>query len=139
MYRTFLSAGLFFCFCVLNALELNCSFDKPLPQGVSVAGTVQKIRGAASGNDPSDGGIFQKMRQRHLAVIRMQMGDHDEGNFCTYEFRCALEFSGVAFADRVAGIHHPESAASRGKEVGGGSEEKNKRMILFRRHFQIAE
>lgn len=45
MYRIFLSAGIFFCFCVLNALELNCSFDKPLPTGVSVAGTVQKING----------------------------------------------------------------------------------------------
>ena len=43
MYRIFLSAGIFFYFCVLNALELNCSFDKPLPTGVSVAGTVQKI------------------------------------------------------------------------------------------------
>ena len=47
MYRTILSAGLFFCFCALSALELNCSFDRALPKGVSVAGTVQKMNGEA--------------------------------------------------------------------------------------------
>lgn len=45
MNKAFLSAGLFCCLWILNALELNCNFDRELPRGVSVAGTVQKING----------------------------------------------------------------------------------------------
>ena len=45
MYKSFLLTAILSCSFFVNALELNCTFDRALPKGVTVAGTVQKKDG----------------------------------------------------------------------------------------------
>ena len=45
MYKFFLLTAFGLFFNIAGALELNCTFDRELPSGVSVAGAVQKENG----------------------------------------------------------------------------------------------
>ena len=47
MYKSFLLTAILSCSFFVNALELNCTFDRALPKGVTVAGTVQKKDGVS--------------------------------------------------------------------------------------------
>lgn len=47
MCKYFLLAVLFLCSFWVNAFELNCNFDRNLPEGVSVSGTLKKENGVA--------------------------------------------------------------------------------------------
>ena len=70
MYKAFLFAVIFSCSCILSALELNCTFDKKLPAGVSVSGTVQKKNGES---------VMVNSKNYVAAILRFSGEDNTSG------------------------------------------------------------
>ena len=70
MCKVFFSGFIFFCACILSALELNCSFDKKLPAGVTVNGTVQKMNGTS---------VMVNSRNYVAAILRFKGEDNTTG------------------------------------------------------------
>ena len=70
MYKSFLFTVILSCSFLVNALELNCTFDQALPNGVTVAGSVQKMNGTS---------VMVNSKNYVAAVLRFQGEDNTKG------------------------------------------------------------